>query len=118
MHDTQPTGQRDVRQRKKAEGMTSQTADTNRLVDAFKDSRDFVLLLDEQCYITMLIIRRTGKLKMLNRITCMVRNQTFIDDIQSRTHQRSGIINNILDISKIKTGELRLEGYISLGTTI
>jgi hypothetical protein len=51
MHDTQPTGQRDVRQRKKAEGMTSQTADTNRLVDAFKDSRDFVLLLDEQCYI-------------------------------------------------------------------
>jgi hypothetical protein len=36
MHDTQLMGQRDVRQRKKAEGMTSQMANTDGLVDTFK----------------------------------------------------------------------------------
>jgi hypothetical protein len=51
MHYTQPRGQRDVCQCKKAEGMTTKTANTNRLMDAFKDSRYFILLLDEPCYI-------------------------------------------------------------------
>jgi len=52
MHDTQPMGQRDVRQREKAKGMTPQTANANGLADAFEDSLDFVLLLDERGNIT------------------------------------------------------------------
>jgi signal transduction histidine kinase len=48
----------------------------------------------------------------------MVRTWKYIDYIQSSTHDQLGIINNILDISKIETGELRLESSIKPGTTI
>jgi hypothetical protein len=48
MQDTQPMGQRDVRQRNKIEGMMPQTANRNGLVDASKDSHDFILLLDDR----------------------------------------------------------------------
>lgn len=52
MHDTPATGQRDVRQHENTERMTSPTVDARVLVDVFKDSHDFVLLLDERGYIT------------------------------------------------------------------
>jgi hypothetical protein len=60
----------------------------------------------------MLSIRHTGCLKTLNRITYLIRTWKYIDYIQSSTQDQLGIINNILDIPKIKAGELRLESSI------